>query len=261
MVGAFWDSFWFVPIYAALMTAAVAVGRFLARREERKSGEPRQCRVGPFERSVGAMLAFLLGFTFAMTGGDFRDAQAGMQREADAITEAYRWSQLMPEADRHWFEDSLRSYAARLIGPGTDSTRGPEAVLSDQEILSGQEKLWEGLAARRAAAMDRTAYDASLRAVNQLCQTYSLRYYLNRRRLADVVVLFIVGATLLLGFLVGYTSELRARHFVVMAALFVLFVSATVYLIWEVDRPRDGFITTSRQVLYDLPDRPGGGPR
>jgi hypothetical protein len=81
------------------------------------------------------------------------------------------------------------------------------------------------------------AYDASLRAVNQFCQTYRLRYYLNRRRLADVVVLFIVGATLLLGFLVGYTSELRARHFVVMAALFVLFVTATVYLIWEVDRP------------------------
>ena len=261
MVGAFWDSSWFVPIYAVLMTAAVVVGRFLARREEQKLGEPRQCRVGPFERSVGGMLAFLLGFTFAMTGGDFRDAQAGMQHEADAITEAYRWSQLMPEADRHWFRDSLRSYAARLIGPGTDSTRGLEAVLADQEIRSGQERLWEGLAARRAAAMDHSAYDASLRAVNQFCQTYSLRYYLNRRRLADVVVLFIVGATLLLGFLVGYTSELQARHFGVMAALFVLFVTATVYLIWEVNRPRDGFITTGRQVLYDLPDRLGGGPR
>jgi hypothetical protein len=261
MVSAFWDSSWFVPIYAVLMTAAVVVGRLLARWEERKLGEPRQCRVGPFERSVGAMLAFLLGFTFAMTGGDFREAQAGLQREADAITEAYRWSQLMSEADCHWFQDSLRSYAARLIGPGTDSTRGPEPVLADQEILSGQEKLWEGLAARRAAATDRTAYDASLRAVNQFCQTYSLRYYLNRRRLADVVVLFIVGATLLVGFLVGYTSELQARHFAVMAALFVLFVSATVYLIWEVNRPRDGFITTGRQVLYDLPDRLGGLPR
>ena len=40
MVGAFWDSSWFVPIYAALMAAAVVVGRFLARSEERKLGEP-----------------------------------------------------------------------------------------------------------------------------------------------------------------------------------------------------------------------------
>ena len=41
MVGAFWNSSWFVPIYAVLMTAAVVVGRFLARQEERKLGEPR----------------------------------------------------------------------------------------------------------------------------------------------------------------------------------------------------------------------------
>ena len=145
------------------MTAAVVMGRLLARREERKLGEPRQCRVGPFERSVGGMLAFLLGFTFAMTGSNFRDAQAGLQREADALTEAYHWSQLMSEADRHWFQDSLRSYAARLIGPGTDSTRGPDAVVADREIRSGQEKLWEGLAARRAAATDRSVYTPAVR--------------------------------------------------------------------------------------------------
>jgi hypothetical protein len=41
MVGAFWNSSWFVPIYAALLTTAVVVGRLLARREERKLGEPR----------------------------------------------------------------------------------------------------------------------------------------------------------------------------------------------------------------------------
>jgi hypothetical protein len=163
MVGAVWDSSWFVLIYAVLLTTAVLVGRLLARREERKLGEPRQCRVGPFERSVGGMLAFLLGFTFAMTGSNFRDAQAGLQREADALTEAYHWSQLMSEADRHWFQDSLRSYAARLIGPGTDSTRGPDAVVADREIRSGQEKLWEGLAARRAAATDRSVYTPAVR--------------------------------------------------------------------------------------------------
>jgi hypothetical protein len=239
----------------------VVVGRLLARHEEGKLQEPRQCRVGPFERSVGGLMAFLLAFTFAMTGGDYRDAQAVLHREGDALAEAYRWGQLMPDADRHWFHDSLRAYIDRLVGPGTDTTRGPEAVTADEEIRSRQDKLWEGQAARRAAATDHTAYDACLKAVNQFSQAYTLRYYLNRRRLADVVVLFIVGATMLVGFLVGYTSELQTRHFVVMAALFVLFLTATVYLIWEVDRPRDGFITTSRQVLSDLPGRLPGFPR
>jgi hypothetical protein len=55
--------------------------------------------------------------------------------------------------------------------------------------------------------------------------------------------------------LVGYTSELQSRHFLVLATLFVLFINATVYLIWEVNRPSEGLITTSRQNLIDLADK------
>jgi hypothetical protein len=76
MIVALWKSCWLVPHYAVLMTATVLLGRRLARKEEQNLGAPRQCRVGPFERAVGTMLAFLIGFTFAITGGDFREAQA-----------------------------------------------------------------------------------------------------------------------------------------------------------------------------------------
>jgi hypothetical protein len=255
MIGALWEAVWLVPLYAVVLTAVVAFGRWLARREERSLGEPRQCRVGPFERSVGAMLAFLIGFTFAMSGGDYRETQATLHRESDAIAEAHRWGQLLSEADRQWLRDGLCAYTDRLVRSDTCSTHGPEAAAADREIRFQQAKLWDGLAARRAAATERTPYDASLRAMNQLIQTYDLRYYLSRRRLPDLVVLFILGATLVIGFLVGYTSELQPKHFGVMAALFVLFLTATVYLIWEVDRPTEGLITINRQNLIDLADR------
>jgi hypothetical protein len=91
--------------------------------------------------------------------------------------------------------------------------------------------------------------------VNQFIQAYDLYYYLDRRRLPDVMVLFLLGATLLIGFLVGYTSELQGRHFAVIASLYVLFITATVYLIWEVDRPSEGLITIGRQNLIDLAGR------
>jgi hypothetical protein len=260
MVGAMWNSFWLVPLYAVLMSAAVRFGRRLARHEERSLGAPRQCRVGPFERSVGTMLAFLIGFTFAITGGNFRDAQATLHRESDAVAEAYRWGQLLSETDRKWVQDNLRAYADLLIRRDTNSTRGPEAEAADREIRSEQARLWEGLAARRSVAPERAQYDACLRAVNQFTQSYDLRYYLDRRRLPDVMVLFILGATLVIGFLVGYTSELQGRHFTVMAALFVLFITATVYLIWEIDRPSEGLITTGRQNLIDLAGRLRGDP-
>ncbi len=255
MIGALWESFWLVPLYSVAMTATVLFGRRLALHEEHSLGAPRQCRVGPFERSVGTMLAFLIGFTFAISGGDFREAQATLQRESDAIAEAHRWSQLLSESDRKWLQDNLRAYTDLLIRRETNSTRGPEAVTADREIRNEQAKLWEGLAARRSGATERTAYDACLRAVNQFTQVYDLRYYLERRRLPDVMVLFILGATLLIGFLVGYTSELQGQHFAVMAGLFVLFITATVYLIWEIDRPGEGLITTGRQNLIDLAGR------
>jgi hypothetical protein len=255
MVGALWDSLWVLPLEAFMLTAAVVLGRWLAWREEQHLGTPRQCRVGPFERSAGAMLAFLLGFTFALSAGNFREAQATLQREADAIAETYRWAQLLPEADRRWFQDALRAYADRLIGPGAAATRGPEAQTADREIRSEQTKLWEGLRARRAAATDHAPYDACLKGVNQFIQAYDQRYVLNRHRLPDVVVLFTLGGTLFIGFLVGYTSESQAKHFRIIATVFVVFLTTIVYLIWEIDHPRDGLIVTSRQNLVDLADR------
>jgi hypothetical protein len=255
MVGAVWESVGLVPLYAALLAAAVVFGRRLARREERKQGAPRQFRVGPFERFVGALLAFLLGFTFALAAGDYRDTQAALHRESDAIAEAHRWGLLLSAADRPWLQEGLRAYTDRLLRPDAAASRGPEAEAADRDVRSMQAKLWEGLAARRAGATEHTPYDACLRAVNQFIQAYDLRYHLSRRRLPDMVVLFTLGATLLIGFLVGYTSELPAKHFAVLAALFVVFLTAVVYLIWEVDRPSEGLITASRQSLIDLADR------
>jgi hypothetical protein len=252
MVGALWNSFWLVPLYAALLTAAVLLGRRLARWEEQGLGAPRQSRVGPFERSVGAMLAILIGFTFALTGGDFREAQATLHRECDAVAEAYRWGHLLPKADRTWVQDNLRAYADLLVRRDAGSTRGPEPEDVNREIQSEQATLWEGLAARRGSAADRAPYDACLRAVNQFTQAYYLRYYLDRRRLPGVMVLFLLGAPLLLGFLVGYTSESQGRQFAVLAGLVILFMTATVYLIWEVDHPGEGWIRPDRRNLIDL---------
>jgi hypothetical protein len=255
MIGALWNSYWLVPLYAVLLTATVRLGRWLSRKEEQALAAPRQFRVGPFERSVGAIMAFLLGFCFAISGGNFRETQATLQHEADTIAEADRWSHLLAEADRRWLQDNLRAYVDLLIRGDVHSTSGPESEIAAQKIRSEQAILWEGLAARRSGATERAAYDGCLRAVNQFIQAYELRYSFNRRRLPDVMVLFILGSTLLVGFLVGYTSESQGRQFAVMACLFVLFITATIYLIWEVDRPREGFITTNRQNLIDLAGR------
>jgi hypothetical protein len=255
MISSLWESVWLVPLYAALLTSAVLFGRWLARREEGKLDRPRECRVGPFERSVGAMVAFLIGFTFAMTGGDFREAQAAMHRESDGIAEAQRWCRMVPEADRKWLGDSLRSYTDLLLRYDNIPTSSQEAAAADRDIRHEQLKLWDGLIARRNASGERGSYEGCLRAVNQAIQAYELRYTLARRRLPDLVVVFVLGALLILGFLVGYTSELKSRHFVVMASLFVLFITTTVYLIWEVDRPSEGLITISRQDLLDVAGR------
>jgi hypothetical protein len=255
MIVSLWESVWLVPLYAALLAAAVMFGRRLARREEGKLGAPRECRVGPFERSVGAMVAFLIGFTFAMSGSNFRDAQASLHRESDGVAEAQRWGRMLPEADRRWLLDNLRAYTDLLIRYDNTPTRGPQAEAADRAIRSEQSKLWHGLVARRNGAGDRGSYESCLRAVNQFIQAYELRYALSRRRLPALVVVFMLGALLTIGFLVGYTSELKPRQFAVMASLFVLFISATVYLIWEVDRPSEGLITISRRDLTDLAGR------
>jgi hypothetical protein len=234
------------PLFALLLLGVVRLGRYLAAREQRQAETPRQWKIGPFEGSLLGMLALMFGFTFAMTAGNYREAQNNFDREAQALVEVYRWSRLLPEDDRQWLQAKLREYVDRLPkkGAADEATR--------RVIESMQEELWEGLVARRTAAKDPRSFEGCLNAVNRSFLARHLGYYLDRRRLPGVVVLFILSATLLVGFLVGYSSELADRHFAILAALFVVFVGATIYTIWDLDRPSEGLIVANRDDLREL---------
>jgi hypothetical protein len=248
MVAELWNTIWVAPAFALVLLAVVLLGRRLAHREQQNTEQPRQWKIGPFEGSLLGMLALMFGFTFAGAAGNFREVQTNFDREAEALSETVRWGKQLPEADRTWFYARLLAYAQEVSHlEGSSRTR----LRAFQETHA---EMWDGLVARRAAAAEPRNYDACLNALNRCIQARHLGIYLDQRRLPVVVLLFILAASLLVGFLVGYSSELAGRHFFVLAVLFVLFVGSTVYTIWELDHPSEGLITANQDSLRQLPE-------
>ena len=66
-----------------------------------------------------------------------------------------------------------------------------------------------------------------------------------------ILLLLLAGVVLSLG-LVGYNAGLTQRRSPIIAIVLVIALGATLWLVIDLDRPREGFIQTSQQPLIDL---------
>ena len=66
-----------------------------------------------------------------------------------------------------------------------------------------------------------------------------------------ILLLLLAGVVLSLG-LVGYNAGLTQGRSPIIAIVLVIALGATLWLVIDLDRPREGFIQTSQQPLIDL---------
>ncbi len=134
--------FWSILLVIALPALAVA-GALLVRRTVGPEVLERHNEVAGFIYAVlGVVYAVLLGFTAIIVWEQFRHAQQGVEREANAVADLYRDAQAFPPEVRKQVEDRLRAYARVVV-----------------------EKEWPAMAAGKASPEAWEAY-------NQLWRTY-----------------------------------------------------------------------------------------
>jgi hypothetical protein len=231
----------------ALLTYEIGyrIGRWWQRRTPDEKDGPTTMLVG----SIIALMAFLLAVTMGMASDRFDSRRALVLDEANSIGTTYLRAGYLPEPASTQIRQLLRTYVPLRINVA-DRARLQANFEQSQQIL---DELWattEGLARDQGGSETLALFIESLNETIDLHETRvtAIGY---ARVPETVVLLLIVGACLTLG-MVGYSAGLTARRSLFSAVVLILVLGATITLVVDLDRPREGFLQVSQQPLLDL---------
>jgi hypothetical protein len=216
--------------------------------QERTPGE----QEGPTSFLVGsilALLAFLLAVTMGMASDRFDARRAIVLDEANSIGTTYLRAGYLPEPASSQIRELLREYVPLRIVV-TDQTNVAEDVQASQRILTQMWTVAEGVAKTTDKG---DLVGLFLESLNETIDLHETRITAGLyARVPETVVLLLVGGSALSLGMVGYSAGLTKRRGLLNAIVLVLALGATIMIVVDLDRPREGFIQVSQQPLLDL---------
>ncbi len=242
-----------VPIWllfvgtCALSWAALEAGyRFGRWRHARIAGENES--LGTVVGSILALFGLLLAFTVGSAASRFDSRREAVLAEANAIGTTYLRARLLPEPHAAESARLLREYVDVRVR-GVREGRVQEAVARSVEI---HELLWvEATRAAKVKPDDITGL--YIQSLNEMIDQHAVRVQVGIRSRLPVSLWYGLYAISFLAMAtVGYSYGLStARRSPALAGLLLAF-SGTMFLIADLDRPFEGFLSVSQQATIDL---------
>jgi hypothetical protein len=235
------------------MLLCIACGSRIAKRNLRKADYV----VNPANRtiftSVFGLLAFLLAFTFGMSGNRFEARRALDIEEANAIGTAIRRADLYPESERAGFRSEFKAYLEARVGYITHL----DLKLLRQYYVQRQEaadKLWARAMRLSANAPSIIPSGQMIPALNQMFDQADARDYGELLRVPQSIVIMLFILSFVSAYFVGYMSAEKGKLDWSVAFGFCFLSAMVMFITLDLDRPRRGIIQTdaSRQAIISL---------
>lgn len=201
---------------------------------------------------VGAILG-LLGFILAMTVGigvsRFDMRFQALLDEVDAIGTTYLRSDFVAEPLRGDLKKTLREYlAVRLTAPTTSNLQG---IISRSEEIHGE--LWGLTVSAVERSSNQVAAGLLTQSINQIIDVHTKRVIAaTGARIPPSLWYVLYGVTVLGVGTLGYQAALVGSSRSPSIIGLVASLAAVLWLISDLDRPREGTLKISQKALFDL---------
>lgn len=232
----------------------VEIGRRLgARQIEDETERERQVR-SAIENSIFALLALMIAFTYAGAASRFETRRSLTVHEANVIGTAYLRVDALPAAAQSALREKFRQYAAARIAryQVLPDVKASEAQAARSEAL--QHEIWtDAVTALKDAGS--AAQLLMLPALNEMIDITSTRAIMLETHTPPVVLAVLVVLTLVCSTLTGAgLAGKRSRGLPIHTFGFALVLTATLYVIFDLDHPRFGLIQLDYvdQALSDV---------
>lgn len=210
--------------------------------------------LGPINGALLGLLALLLAFTFSMSNSRYDARRQSITEEANAIGTAILRTEVYPDSIRRVLRQQLKAYVEARVAFNQSGLDVQQLVTTYKRADELGKQVWTTAAeyARKDNLTTRTA--ELLPALNAMIDITTTRRAAGQANIPDSILYFLFILCLGSSFLLGYGIKNKVDW--VVAIGFSLMLSATVYTIMDLDRPRTGLITieTPSKKIAELLD-------
>jgi hypothetical protein len=234
---------------------ATEAGYRFGRRRHAEADEGDKTHISALQAALLGLLAFMVGFTFAMSVGRF-DTRKGLAiQESNAISATYLRAQLLPELERPQIFRLLHTYVdAWRVSHDADA----DAASIDAAIVATvdlQQQLWTAAGALAEKTEHSPPTGLFMSALDQMIDLHEKRLSALENHVPQILFwLVCIIAIVSFGF-VGYRSGLDGRRRFRSTASLALVVTLVLAVILDLDRPGHGFIRIDGRSLVAIKQR------
>ena len=243
--------FLFVALFVLANLVAYEVGFRVGMWSKRRDPDGDEGPTGMIVGSILALMAFLLAITMGMAGDRFDTRRGLVLAEANALGTTYLRAGYLPEAASAEMQELVIEYVPLRIAP-SDQAQLAANIQRSEELQAEMWAIAEEVA--RTDGSDVTAL--FIESLNDVIDLHTSRVVagIYARVPATILWLLVIGVIISLA-LVGYSAGLGRKRSPAIALVLVLFLGAVIWLVVDLDRPREGLIQVSQQPLIDLQQR------
>ncbi|WP_182912038.1 hypothetical protein [Sphingomonas cavernae] len=200
--------------------------------------------------AIFALLAFLTGLTFSIALDRFDTRRGLVAEEANAISTAYLRASLFDEPHRAQLQTLLHTYARSRIAPEGLWNKQMDAKVENARAL--RDRLWDATHAAVYPVRETELASYFVEAMNETLNVGIRRELAGRAhvptRILNILLLYLVAASVVLGYLVAEESRGRRQAAMILVALFAV----SMLLILDIDRPHSGTVNVPQRALEEL---------
>jgi hypothetical protein len=229
-----------VAILFMAMILANYLGFYIKQRQF-KQQPGSQDGLGSVEGSLLGLLALLLSFTFSMSAAKNDSRRQVIIQEANDIGTVILRCDLYPDSMRQLLRADLQPYVKARIdyyNAGVDTAKISTA-LKTSDFRS--HKIWQHVTQFARGKENTTASLEMIPALNDMMDIVTVREANNNAHVPDSILWLLFLLTLAGNFIVGYSTKGDRINWVIVCGFAIMMVM-TIYLIIDLDRPRQGII-------------------
>lgn len=224
-------------LFFAMIVVYLAGSRILANRKDSETSGG----LGPVEGSFLGLLALLLAFTFGISSSRYDTRRQIVVEEANDIGTAILRADLYAESERKLFRADFADYVEARISFYEAGLDKEKVVAADQLSADISAKLWKRAATLAQNRDSLIPSSQMIPALNNMIDIVTTRNAAGLATVPDSILWMLFALCLLSSFTVGYRQE-KARSSLVVVIVLLSTLSASIFLILDLDRPRQGLI-------------------
>jgi hypothetical protein len=209
--------------------------------------------LGPTEGSLLGLMALLLSFSFGMSAAKFDNRRQLIVNEVNDLGTAILRCDLYPDSVRTLLRADFKNYLETRIAyyEVGDDQKKIQATLARADSVSMI--IWKRVAAFSQKPNSLVMTAQMVPALNAVIDIVTTREASRVNVVPRLIIVVLALLTLISSFLAGYGSKGHERN-TVMVFAFTIMTTLALYLVIELDRPRQGYINLKEveQLMVNL---------